>query len=180
MLSTVKAYAALAGLLVVVVLCVACFFWGRSTASAKCALATSKTELAAVRESANRTEAAQSAAAEAATDSAERHTVIQTQFVPIDREVIRYVQTPVAATTCLDADGLHIWSTANRGEDPDPGTPSAGYASLWATSAAYLGPLWRSAFESRSGSEAVPRMQSAASGPGGLHQPGQSLSGVSR
>lgn len=37
----------------------------------------------------------------------------ETVFRTLDREVVRYVQTPAADRPCLDADGLRLWAAAN-------------------------------------------------------------------
>ena len=130
MLSTARACAALAGLVIVIALCAGSYFWGRSNASIKCELKTTRTELAAVQSVVAINDTAQSAAADVSTTSAERHVQIVTRYRPIDREVIRYVQTPAADNACLDDDGLRIWTAANRGEINDAGALGAGHAAL--------------------------------------------------
>lgn len=172
MLSAVRAYAALAGLVLVIALCAGSYFWGRSNASTKCDLNATRTELAAVQETAAINVAAQSAAAEASFVSAQRHEDVVTRFQPIDREVIRYVQTPAADNACLDDDGLRVWAAANRGENNDAGAIGAGHDALPGLALAGLWPSGRSAGEPRGDGEDLPPVPGTAGWAGGLHPQG--------
>lgn len=73
---------------------------------------------------------AASAAAGVASASAARHARVEIRYQTLEKEVIRYVQTPVAAAECLDADGLRLWIAANRGELAPAESAGAGSAAL--------------------------------------------------
>lgn len=45
---------------------------------------------------------------------------IRIVFRPIDREVLHVVDRPIYRDCHVDADGLRLWSAANRGDSPDP------------------------------------------------------------
>jgi hypothetical protein len=138
------------------------FWWGHSSASSACTLHATTQALAQTRETVKTNTATQSVSDAVATESAERHDQVVTRFVPIEKEVIRYVQTPAAATACLDADGLRIWSAANRGEFDAAGSPGAGHAAVSGSSGAGERESGGSAGEPRRDGEGLPGVQSAA------------------
>lgn len=111
---------------------------GEQLAAGKTAQRDQRVQQADVRRVDNALEAAQGVA----TASAEQQVRIVTKFQPIEREVIRYVQTPAAAELCLDADGLRIWTAANRGEFEAAEGQPAGHAALRSGGAAAS--QWRS------------------------------------
>lgn len=94
-----------------------------------------------------------------------QQTRIRTVFQTIRQEANNYALVHRDDSCGLDADGLRIWRTANAGEapaaaKPDHGKPGAAPAVLWPNA----GP----AFQSRRDGSALPRMQGAAPGAGGL------------
>lgn len=89
-----------------------------------------ETQLQGERQLRNQEASAASAAAVVASASASRHARVEIHYQTIEKEVIRYVQTPAAAIECLDADGLRIWRAANRGEFADSQPASTGHAAM--------------------------------------------------
>jgi hypothetical protein len=167
MTAAAKAYSALAALVVALLLCAGSYFWGGSNASTKCTLTATKTELHQTQAAVGVNAATQSAAAAVATDSAARHDKIETKYQTIEKEVVRYVQTPAAANACLDADGLRIWSAANRGEFDAAGAASTGHAAVPGSASSGIGQGGRPADEPRAGNESLRGLQSAPAGLGG-------------
>lgn len=163
-----------ARLLALVVLLVSTFvggcMYGSQKAGTECALKEKTTQLATVTALGNVESKAGAAGGAVRLESAAHHTRIETQYIPIEKEVIRYVQTPVAARECLDADGMRIWTAANRGVADAGDAADGGYASLPGASGPGIGESGRPAGEPRSGSEGVPAMQSA---PGGVSRLGE-------
>lgn len=45
---------------------------------------------------------------------------IRTVYRTIEREVAHVVERPIYRDCHVDADGLRLWSAANRGDSPDP------------------------------------------------------------
>lgn len=142
------------------------FWWGHSSASSACTLHATTQALAQTRETVKTNTATQSVSDAVATESAERHDQVVTRFVPIEKEVIRYVQTPAAATACLDADGLRIWRAANRGEFDAAGPSGAGHAAVSGSSGSGEREGGGSVGEPRRDSEGLSGVQSAAIGTG--------------
>lgn len=133
-----------------------------------------KRDLGAVQTEIRRADAASAAVSVVATASAEAHEKIVTRYQTIEKEVIRYVQTPVAAAVCLDDDGLRIWTAANRGEFEAAGTIGAGHAPLPGDSAPTGDRTsGRPAGEPRAGDAPVAGVRSAADGAGELRQGGE-------
>lgn len=165
-----RLYEALIFVAFVVMVSVGSYAWGQYVATTRCNLATTTTALQQTNAAVATNTAAQSAANAVADVSAARHTQIVTRFLPIEREVTRYVQTPAAATACLDDAGLRIWRAANLGEFDSASSPSAGHAALPGSGAAGIGPIGRSADEPRRDGEGVPGVPSAPEGTGGSHQ----------
>jgi hypothetical protein len=141
---------------------------GRAEALAEAAEAQGRVIAAAVRDQARR----QGLSNGVETRAVQVKTRIETQFLPIDREVIRYVETHAAVDACaLDADGVRLWNAANRGE-------LAGGAAahddaplrLTASLAANREP-GRAAGQPRGGDEGVPRLRGGQPSQGGLDQP---------
>ncbi len=89
-----------------------------------------ETQLQGERQARSQDTRAASAAAAVASASASRHARVEIRYQTIEKEVIRYVQTPVAAAECLDADGLRLWRAANRGELAASTPAGAGPAAL--------------------------------------------------
>jgi hypothetical protein len=143
---------------------------GRAEALAEAAAESGRVMAAAVRDQARRQGLSNSVEAQAV----KVKTRIETQFVPIDREVLRYVETHAAVDACaLDADGVRLWNAANRGQlaggaaaDDDAPVPGA------APAIANREP-GRVAGQPRSGNAGVPRLRGGQPGQGGLDQPGR-------
>ena len=51
---------------------------------------------------------------------------IRTVYRTIEREVAHVVERPVYRDCSVDADGLHLWSAANRGDPTPDAAPVAG------------------------------------------------------
>lgn len=114
-----------------VVLAAAAGFWfGWQAGDEEARYELSQAYLAGERQARAQEARAASAAAGVASASASRHARIETRYQTIEKEVIRYVQTPVAAAECLDADGLRLWRAANRGELAAAEPAGAGPAAL--------------------------------------------------
>lgn len=92
---------------------------------------------------------------------------IRTIFRTIHDEVTRYVETHAAAGDCLDADGLRIWRDANAGRIEAATAPQPDYT-LRGPAAATLGARPGSARQPRADGGAVPRLQGAPAGAGGV------------
>jgi hypothetical protein len=118
-----------------------------------------------------RFENVQDAATTADKENAAEHVRVVTKFQPIEREVIRYVQTHAAAD-CLDADGLRVWRAANRGEFENADGVGPGSPALPGAGPTADGNEQRSAGGPRRGDEGVSPMQAAPGGAGELDQQG--------
>ena len=167
MTATVKAYIALGVLVALIISHIGAFFYGQHVRGLSCEVASTKTELHSTQATLQVNTAMQSAAAAVDTASAQRHTEVVTKFVPIDREVTKYVEKPVAAATCLDDDGLRAWNDANRGATESAPAASGGHAALPGTAASGIGESRGSAEQSRGSGEALSRMQGTPAGAGG-------------
>ena len=110
----------------------------------------------------------------------QKQTEIQTKFMPIDREVIRYVEKNAAANAiagpdvcALDADGVRLWNAANRGS-LDGDSASGSDAGMPATAGAIAnGQPAGTAAKPRAGDEAVPPMHGTEPREGGVDSQGQ-------
>lgn len=148
---------------------------GEQLAAGKTAQRDQRAQQADIRRIDNAIEAAQGVA----TASAEQQVRIVTKFQPIEREVIRYVQTPAAAELCLDADGLRIWTAANRGEFEAAASQPAGHAAL--RSGYPAASQWRSggcAGEPCADGQALEIVRSEAGSAGQSHQRGEPRPGA--
>lgn len=92
---------------------------------------------------------------------------IRTVFRTIHDEVTRYVETHAAAGDCLNADGLRIWRDANAGRVEAATAPQPDYA-LRGPATATLGARPGPARQPRADGGAVPRLQGAPAGAGGV------------
>lgn len=111
------------------------FGWWAGSAQGRAGVAEARqsiaeTQLQGERQARDRESRAASAAAGVASASAERHARVEIRYQTIEKEVIRYEQTPAAALECLDADGLRLWRSANRGEFAASEPAGAGHAVL--------------------------------------------------
>lgn len=120
------------------------------------------------------------AAMKASAASENAKTRVVTRFKPIEREVIRYVQSPAAAEQCLDADGLRIWSAANRGEFETTRTERAGHDAVpGGDSASGEWLAGRRAGESRRDGESLAAVRGETFGPDQLRRTGSESPGGS-
>ncbi|MDB5802283.1 MAG: hypothetical protein JWL63_3222 [Rhodocyclales bacterium] len=137
-----------------------------------------KTTVKAAQADANRITVVQNVSSTVAEASAAEHVRVITKFQPIDREVIRYVQTHDAAAVCLDDDGLRIWRAANRGEFEAPQPASAGHDSLPVATGASEWIAERPPGQPRGSDEAIPPVHGAPGGTGELDRADKSSPGA--
>jgi len=162
MLGLLNPWALLAALICSLGMVAGGYEWGSRSATNACEAKKGAAQTKVIERHEQVAEVAQSVAVA----SAERHVQVVTKFQTIDREVIRYVQTPAATTPCLDDDGLRIWTAANHGTFEPATAERAGHVALLGASSAGVGGGWGSAGESRHPGETVLRVPGEASGPG--------------
>jgi hypothetical protein len=138
---------------------------GKSRAADKAA----KADLADTRADIERLNTAADVVSVVSTESAARHAQVEVRFQTIEKEVIRYVQTPAAAAVCLDDDGLRLWRAANRGEFDAAASEPAGHDSLPDPGRAGIWGSGQPVGRSRSPGEALPRLPGETGGAGGIH-----------
>jgi hypothetical protein len=153
------------------------YLWGRHQANTACKLAATTQLLHDSTATSTANQAMQRAADQAAQESAAVRTRIVREFVPIEKEVIRYVQTAAAGVVCLDDYGLQLWRAANAGGIDAAGAEPGGDAGLRAAAAAGERPGGEPAGEPPAGGEGVPPVRGAAAGAGASRASGEAGAG---